>query len=127
LRPDTTAQTRETFRAPDELIGEPARSGLPADRAEQFESPATWGNHHATVENSKGRSVVGIGVSLILAAAGAILLWAVDAEVSGIDLDVVGVILLVVGIVGAVLSLVFWSSWGGFGGGRGDRTTVIES
>jgi hypothetical protein len=69
---------------------------------------------------------VGIGVSLILAAAGAILLWAVDAEVSGIDLDVVGVILLVVGIAGAVLSLVFWSSWGGFGGGRSDRTTVIE-
>ena len=67
---------------------------------------------------------MGIGVSLVLAAAGAILLWAVDAEVSGIDISTVGVILLVVGIAGALLSLVFWSSWGGFGG-RHD-TTVVE-
>ena len=71
---------------------------------------------------------MGIGVSLILAAAGAILLWAVDAEVSGVDISTVGAILLVVGIVGALLSLVFWSSWGGFGGGsRSDHhTTVVE-
>ena len=68
---------------------------------------------------------MGIGVSLILAAAGAILLWAVDAEVSGLDISTVGAILLIVGIVGAILSLVFWSSWGGFGGSR-DETTVIE-
>jgi hypothetical protein len=68
---------------------------------------------------------VGIGVSLILAAAGAILLWAVDAEVSGLDISTVGAILLIVGIAGAILSLVFWSSWGGFGGSR-DETTVIE-
>ena len=58
---------------------------------------------------------MGIGVSLLLAAAGAILIWAVDVSASGIDLTVVGVILLVVGCVGALLSLVFWSSWGGFG------------
>lgn len=70
--------------------------------------------------------MVGMGVSLILAAAGAILLWAVDVEVSGIDLAVVGLILLIVGIVGAVLSLVFWSSWGGFGGRSDGRTTVVE-
>ena len=69
--------------------------------------------------------MVGIGVSLILAAAGAILLWAVDAEVSGVDISTVGAILLIVGIAGAILSLVFWSSWGGFGGAR-DETTVIE-
>ena len=69
---------------------------------------------------------MGIGVSLILAAAGAILLWAVDVEVSGIDLTVVGAILLIVGIAGAVLSLVFWSSWGGFGGRSDSRTTVVE-
>ncbi len=67
---------------------------------------------------------MGIGLSLILIAAGAILTWAVDAEVSGIDLQTVGVILLVVGIVGAILSVVFWSSWGGFGGYR--RDTVVR-
>ena len=67
---------------------------------------------------------MGIGVSLILIAAGAILTWAVTADASGIDLNTVGVILLVVGIVGAVLSLVFWSSWGGIGGYR--RDTVVH-
>jgi hypothetical protein len=70
--------------------------------------------------------MMGIGVSLILAAAGAVLIWAVDAEVSGLDLTVVGVILLIVGIVGALLSLVFWSSWGGFGGRSESHTTVVE-
>jgi len=58
---------------------------------------------------------MGIGVSLILAAAGAILIWAVDVEASGVDLTVVGVILLIVGCVGALLSLVVWASGGGFG------------
>ena len=67
---------------------------------------------------------MGIGVSLILVAAGAILTWAVSAEVSGVDLQTVGVILMVVGIVGALLSLVFWSSWGGFGATH--RETIIR-
>ena len=76
---------------------------------------------------------MGIGLSLIFVAAGAILIWAVDAEASGVDLQVVGVILLIVGIAGALLSLAFWSSWGGFGGTRRravesgpDGTTVRE-
>ena len=55
---------------------------------------------------------------MILIAAGAILAFAVDAEVSGLDITTVGWILLIVGIVGALLSLVFWGSWGGFGGSR---------
>jgi hypothetical protein len=69
---------------------------------------------------------MGISVSILLAAVGAILLWAVDAEVSGVDLDAVGVILLVVGIIGCTLSLVFWSSWGGLGGGRRDTTVIRD-
>lgn len=69
---------------------------------------------------------MGMSVSILLAAAGAILLWAVNAEVSGVDLDAVGVILLVVGIIGCALSLVFWSSWGGFGSGGRRDTTVIQ-
>lgn len=74
--------------------------------------------------------LMGMGVSLILVAAGAILTWAVSAEVSGVDLQTVGVILMVVGIVGALLSLVFWSSWGGFGSrdaaAGGQNTTIVE-
>ena len=74
---------------------------------------------------------MGISLSILLVAIGAILTWAVSAEVSGVDLTAVGVILMVVGILGLLLSLVFWSSWGGFGaardgGGGGQNTTVIE-
>ena len=54
---------------------------------------------------------MGIGVSLILIAVGAILTWAVNTEVSGVDIQTVGVILMIVGLAGALLSLVFWSSW----------------
>ena len=58
---------------------------------------------------------MGVTASLLLIAVGAILTWAVSAEVSGVDLDTIGVILMVVGAAGLLLSLVFWSSWGGFG------------
>ena len=59
---------------------------------------------------------MGIGVSLLLIAAGAILVWAVDVTVSGVELVTIGWILMAVGLAGALLSLIFWSSWGGFGG-----------
>ena len=58
---------------------------------------------------------MGISLSILLVAVGAVLTWAVSAEVSGVDLTAVGVILMIVGALGLVLSLVFWSSWGGFG------------
>jgi hypothetical protein len=66
---------------------------------------------------------MGMSVSLILIAVGAVLTWAVDATVSGLDIPVVGVILMIVGIVGVLLSLAFWSSWGGFGT---HRETVVR-
>ncbi len=58
---------------------------------------------------------MGLGVSLLLIAAGAILAFAVNAEVSGVDVQAVGWILLIVGIVGGVISMIFWSSWAGPG------------
>ena len=58
---------------------------------------------------------MGLGVSLLLIAAGAILAFAVNADVSGVDVQTIGWILLIVGIVGAVLSMIFWSSWAGPG------------
>jgi hypothetical protein len=67
---------------------------------------------------------LGLGASLFLIAGGAILIWGVNAEVGGVDIDAIGVILMVVGIIGAVLSMIFWSSWGGFGGGR--RRSYVE-
>ncbi len=70
---------------------------------------------------------MGLGVSLFLIAIGAILTWAITSEVSGVDVNVVGVILMVVGLVGLLLSLLFWSSWGGPGYfGRRRTTTYVD-
>jgi hypothetical protein len=56
---------------------------------------------------------MGLGVSILLIAAGAILAFAVNTTVSGIDIQTVGWILLIVGIVGGVVSMIFWSTWAG--------------
>ena len=67
---------------------------------------------------------MGLGASLLLIAGGAILVWGVNAELAGVDVDAIGWILMVVGIIGLVLSMIFWSTWGGFGGPR--RRTYVE-
>jgi Domain of unknown function (DUF6458) len=69
---------------------------------------------------------VGIGVSIFLIAVGAVLAFAIHVTTGGLDLHTVGIILLVVGALGVLLSLVFWSSWGGPGYRRGTRTTTID-
>jgi beta-lactamase regulating signal transducer with metallopeptidase domain len=53
---------------------------------------------------------MGIGTSLFLIAVGAILKFAVDASVSGIEIATVGVILMVVGVVGLLISLFLLAS-----------------
>lgn len=65
---------------------------------------------------------MGIVISLLMIAAGAIMKFAVTARTSGWDLQTTGVILMVVGALGVVLSIIYWSSWGGFG----RRTTVVD-
>jgi beta-lactamase regulating signal transducer with metallopeptidase domain len=73
---------------------------------------------------------MGLGVSLILIAVGAVMAWAVNVSTTGFNIHTVGYILLVVGIIGALLSLIFWSSWAGPGyfseSGSRRRRTVIE-
>ena len=54
---------------------------------------------------------MGIGTSIFLIAAGAILKFAVTDSVSGVDLQTVGVILMAVGVVGLLISLIWLSSW----------------
>ncbi len=68
---------------------------------------------------------MGLGVGIFLTAIGAILAFAVNTSVSGVNIHTVGWILLIVGIAGIVLSMIFWSSWGGPGGVR-RRTTVVD-
>jgi beta-lactamase regulating signal transducer with metallopeptidase domain len=72
---------------------------------------------------------MGLGVSLILIAAGAIMAWAVHVTTTGFNVNTIGYILLVVGIIGALLSLIFWSSWAGpgyFTDGGPRRRRVVE-
>jgi hypothetical protein len=66
---------------------------------------------------------VGIAFGLVLIAAGAILTWAVNAEVSGLDINAVGVILLILGIVLVVLDMLWWQTWQA---GPWRRTTYVE-
>ena len=65
-----------------------------------------------------------IGVSLILIAVGAILVWGVSAEAEGLNVDAIGVILMIVGLVGALLSMIFWTEWSP--AYRGRRRTYVE-
>ena len=46
-----------------------------------------------------------IAISLLLVAAGAILIWGVEASLSGVELDVVGWILLLLGGFGVLASM----------------------
>jgi hypothetical protein len=66
------------------------------------------------------------GISLFLIAVGAILYFAVNATVSGLDIDTVGIILMIVGAIGFL-----WSLFALFGARRveavpADREVVRE-
>ena len=58
---------------------------------------------------------MGIIISLILIAVGAILTWAVQTVGGTVDPQVVGVILMILGIVVFLISLVLWRTWWGAG------------
>jgi hypothetical protein len=84
------------------------------------------------VASERKESLMGITLSLLISAAGAILIWAVHTTSSGFNVHTAGIILLVVGIIGFVLSVAFWTSWGAWGlAGERDRresnhTTVVR-
>ena len=64
--------------------------------------------------------VVELGTSLFLIAVGAILTFAINATVSGIDIATVGIILMIVGVIGLLISLLYW------GPARRRRAAVVE-
>ena len=66
---------------------------------------------------------MGIGTSIFLIAVGAILYWAVDASVSGLEITTIGLILMICGVIGLVISLFFLGS---MRRGTTDRTVVRE-
>ncbi len=71
-------------------------------------------------------ALMGLGVSLLLIAVGAILVWGLQSDVAGISEDAIGVILMIVGAAGLLLSMMFWSSWGGPGFATRRRSTYVE-
>ncbi len=60
---------------------------------------------------------MGIGASITLLAIGAILAFAVDATISGLDIQVIGIILMVCGALGLVLTMLVF--------GRRDRAVGV--
>ena len=68
---------------------------------------------------------MGLGTSILLIAVGAILDFGVTVTERGFNLHSIGLILIVVGAIGLLVSLMFWSTWGGFGGYH--RRTYIEN
>ena len=52
---------------------------------------------------------MGIGTSIFLIAVGAILYFAVNADISGLEISTVGLILMIVGILGLVISIYMMS------------------
>ncbi|MGI8421202.1 MAG: DUF6458 family protein [Gaiellaceae bacterium] len=77
----------------------------------------------------QGGPHMGLGVSIFLTAVGAILAFAVNHQVNGLNIHTIGWILMIVGVVGFVLSMIFWSSWGGPGyitGARRRTTTYVD-
>jgi Domain of unknown function (DUF6458) len=61
-----------------------------------------------------------IGTSLFLIAVGAILRYAVDATVAGVDIQTAGLILMIIGVVGLVIGLFLLTQ------ARGDRVVADD-
>jgi hypothetical protein len=74
--------------------------------------------------------VTGIGTSLVLIAAGAIMAFAVSVETDGFNVNTIGWILMVVGVVGLIISLIVGTATTTTTPGSSatyvDRQTVVE-
>jgi hypothetical protein len=68
---------------------------------------------------SLGGSTMGIGGSIFLLALGAILAFAVNADISGLDINIVGYVLMLAGLIGLIITVWYWNS-------RRQRTTVVQ-
>lgn len=60
---------------------------------------------------------MGIGASITLLAIGAVLAFAVDASINGLDIQVIGIILMLCGALGLILTMLVF--------GRRDRAVGV--
>ena len=71
--------------------------------------------------------VAGIGTSLVLIAAGAIMAFAVSVQTDGFNVNTIGWILMAVGVVGLIVSIIVGTAPLETGGVTYvDRNTVVE-
>ena len=69
---------------------------------------------------------MGIGTSIFLIALGAILYFAVNVDISGLEVSTIGLILMIVGILGLVISLYLMSVASRRGVATTDRPVARE-
>jgi hypothetical protein len=69
---------------------------------------------------------MGIPISLILIAVGAVLAWGVVDTSTAFDLAAIGWILMAVGFIGLAMTLAFWSSFSPFGNAHPFRRTYAS-
>lgn len=55
---------------------------------------------------------MGIGIGIFFIAVGAVLAFAVSADVGGVSLDAIGWILMIVGVLGVVVGTIAWRRGG---------------
>ena len=60
---------------------------------------------------------MGTAMSIAMIAVGAILRFAVSVTTTGFNLHSIGLILMILGALSLLLSIMFWSTWGGFHAG----------
>jgi hypothetical protein len=62
---------------------------------------------------------MGVAMSIVMIAVGAILRFAVSVTTTGFNLHSIGLILIILGAISLLISIAFWSTWGGFNTGSG--------
>ncbi len=66
------------------------------------------------------------GISLFMIAVGAVLAFAVNYQVSGVDVAAIGWILMAVGALGVLMYFLFLATFAPFYRGDASRTEIIE-
>src|SRR3954454_12207201 len=112
--PTATRRTSTPLRTSARLRNPAAQRRLETGVTSALQGAFSHRSRRVDTEPRK-ETYMGIGVSLLLVAAGAILVWGVNGDIGSVNEDAIGWILMIVGIVGLVLSMIFWSSWAGPG------------
>jgi hypothetical protein len=92
--------------APMDTVGRPAEDRFGRHRLGHVDRDK--GRREVGALAAHRRTVMGLGLGVLLIVAGAVLAFAVDTSVSGVDLQLIGWILMGAGVLVIVLSLVIF-------------------